>query len=67
MKKNVFYVDSFDNPGISPYQAHSLFNQKHTPSFIFEQNTSIKKENRMGYVCISPEKILRTGKKRDSR
>lgn len=63
MKKNVFFVDSFHNPGISPYQAHNLFNQKHTPSFIFEQNTSINKENRMGYVCISPEKILRTGKR----
>ena len=63
MKKNIFYVDSFHNPGISPYQAHNLFNEKHTPSFIFEQNTSINKENRMGYVCISPEKILRTGKR----
>ena len=65
MKRHIYYVKRFINPGVSAVDVHNLLANPKSASFIFEQNYKQKNisDNKLGYVCISAEKIIRTGKK----
>ena len=55
----------FINRGVSAVDVHNLLANPKSASFIFEQNYKQKNisDNKLGYVCISAEKVIRTGKK----
>ena len=65
MRHHIYYVKRFKNPGVSAVDVHNLLANPKSASFIFEQNYKQKNlsDQKLGYVCISAEKVLRTGKK----
>ncbi|MDP7232337.1 MAG: chorismate-binding protein [Dehalococcoidia bacterium] len=61
---NKFNITYFKNPGIKAYDAYTVLHKTNSVGFIFEQNSHSENsstEGRFGYVCISADKVLRTG------
>ena len=61
---NKFNVTCFKNPGLKAYDAYTVLHKTNSVGFIFEQNSHSENssaEGRFGYVCVSADKVLRTG------